>query len=150
MSNGIKLQYSSAFIQELLQALGYEVKPSTNASSNDNKENSSGNANREQGGGGNAKGTRDVTTVDKVKRERLGETPTVSANNATGGGGGDGGGKQLVPGIKLSQQNIKSESVAEEEPTAKTSDGPRPKDQLMYLSKIIGFKVRTIETKIET
>lgn len=143
MSNGIKLQYSSAFIQELLQALGYEVKPSTNASSNDNKENSSGIANREQGGGGNAKGTRDVTTVDKVKRERLGETPT-------GGGGGDGGGKQLVPGIKLSQQNIKSESVAEEEPTAKTSDGPRPKDQLMYLSKIIGFKVRTIETKIET
>lgn len=81
--------------------------------------------------------------MEKVKKERMStesaeSPPVVSANGES---------VQLEGRKASSKGGVRKEKVAEkveEEVESKNesgSDGARPKDQLIYLSKIIGFKV---------
>lgn len=110
-------------------ALGFEVT-------------SSGSDNKEEGG--ESAGSPVKSKLEKVKKERMStesaeSPPVVSAN----------GESVQLEGRKAasSKGGVRKEKVAEkveEEVESKNesgSDGARPKDQLIYLSKIIGFKV---------
>lgn len=105
---------------------------------------SSGSDNKEEGGGGESSGSPVKSKLEKVKKERMStesaeSPPVVSAN----------GESVQLEGRKAasSKGGVRKEKVAEkveEEVESKNesgSDGARPKDQLIYLSKIIGFKV---------
>lgn len=150
---------------DLLQAMGYEVTPSsgdTKASGGSGPATSSAEGSTKGASPTNnplAKGRKvqfAESTDDQIVTD---STPVVSANGDTTTSGA----RQLVPGITLPEgkkkaKGAKKDKVVEKSTatsekeskgpssdapkTESSSDGARPKDQLIYLSKIIGFKVR--------
>lgn len=115
-------------LSELLAALGYEVKSSATAEGNKESSGSPARSKAEKG--------KSDSAVD-------GETdaPVVSS-------GTEGSAKKVK--VKKERTSVPAAAAAAkksdevESPAESASGGARPKDQLIYLSKIIGFKVRVV------
>lgn len=143
--------FVSLFSVDLLQAMGYEVTPGSGevkpaaASSPESS----------------AKGSSPVRSITKkVQFTESSEGPAITDSTPVVSANGDTGSRQLVPGIALPDGKKKAKAVKKDKSGEKSTeaetkgsevedasksesstDGARPKDQLIYLSKIIGFKV---------
>lgn len=108
---------------------------------------SAGSDNKEDGGGGGSKAESTESPVksklEKVKKESAESPPVVSANGESvqlEGKKAKGAKKEKVATEK-SGGGVAAKDEEGESKNESGSDGARPKDQLIYLSKIIGFKV---------
>lgn len=119
---------------ELLAALGFEVKVTSSGS--DNKEAAAAGEESPVKGSRPEKGKK--ASTDAVDSDC---PPVVSANGTTA---------VVTEGAKKPRAAKKEKAVVAEKVddvennTESGSDGARPKDQLIYLSKIIGFKVSLV------
>lgn len=119
---------------ELLAALGFEVNVTSSGS--DNKEAAAPGEESPVKGSRPEKGKK--ASTDAVDSD---SPPVVSANGTTA---------VVTEGAKKPRAAKKEKAVVAEKvedvenKTESGSDGARPKDQLIYLSKIIGFKVSFI------
>lgn len=129
---------------ELLAALGFEVKVSTTSSNcGDNKEG-------DTSGGSPAKSSK-AALAEKGKKSggdsvEAESPPVVSAN----GPSVEVGSAKKAKGAKKEkvEKTVTQKLESAEDKEESGSDGARPKDQLIYLSKIIGFKVSCLRLSL--
>lgn len=126
---------------ELLAALGFEV--TVTSSSSDNKEATTDESTAAQSSrpARESAGKKSALTSDAVDSDVCAPVVVSANGQVEGGGGKKAKGVRKDKAAAAAAGETKSATEEVENKTESGSDGARPKDQLIYLSKIIGFKV---------